>query len=208
VLQPSEHVVLEIGVQPGGGLHAADPPPPAEPPVFIVPPVAWSPPVPGDPPAPGEPPVPTAPPPVPAVLNVSPPQAQSSAARPRDHPRKPFMRMPPVRLCHRGRRETTALVAGLATGLLYPAKGLTMADEDVKAELERLRAENARLKEQQQQRAYHMKVSEKGALSLYGLGRFPVTLYKEQWLRVLDMTNEIRTFIRENGSKLKTKGSS
>lgn len=51
-----------------------------------------------------------------------------------------------------------------------------------------------------------MKVSEKGGLSVYGLGRFPVTLYKEQWAKLLDMADEIRTFIKENESKLKTKG--
>ena len=50
-----------------------------------------------------------------------------------------------------------------------------------------------------------MKVSEKGAVSVYGMGRFPVTLYKEQWLKLLDMSDEIRAFIVENESRLKTK---
>ena len=50
------------------------------------------------------------------------------------------------------------------------------------------------------------KVGEKGGVSVYGLGRFPVTLYKEQWTRLLDMAVEIRDFIRENESKLKSKG--
>jgi hypothetical protein len=49
------------------------------------------------------------------------------------------------------------------------------------------------------------KVSEKGALSFYGLGRAPVTLYKEQWIRLLAMADEIPNFIRENDSALKTK---
>jgi hypothetical protein len=40
---------------------------------------------------------------------------------------------------------------------------------------------------------------------VYGLGRFPVTLYKEQWTRLLDMADDIRAFIRENDSKLKAK---
>ena len=75
----------------------------------------------------------------------------------------------------------------------------------MKAELERLRAENERLK-QRSSRAISLKVSEKGAVSLYGLGRFPVTLYKEQWTKVLDMADDIRAFIKENDSKLKTKG--
>ncbi len=80
-----------------------------------------------------------------------------------------------------------------------------MADEDLKAELERLKAENERLK-QRSSRAISLKVSEKGAVSLYGLGRFPVTLYKEQWTKVLDMADDIRSFIKENESKLKAKG--
>lgn len=80
-----------------------------------------------------------------------------------------------------------------------------MADDDVTAELERLRAENARLK-QQRATSGSLRVSQKGALSLYGLGRFPVTLYKEQWLRLLGMADEIRGFIQEHEDELKTKG--
>lgn len=80
-----------------------------------------------------------------------------------------------------------------------------MSDEEMKAELERLRAENEKLK-QGKTRTVSLKVSEKGGLSVYGLGRFPVTLYKEQWSKLLDMADEIRAFIRENESKLKTKG--
>jgi hypothetical protein len=79
-----------------------------------------------------------------------------------------------------------------------------MSDEDVKAELERLRAENAALKSRPA-RAVSLKVSEKGGLSVYGLGRFPVTLYKEQWTKLLDMADDIRTFLKENDAKLKTK---
>jgi hypothetical protein len=78
--------------------------------------------------------------------------------------------------------------------------------DDVQAELERLRAENAALKEQKS-RAISLKVSQKGAVSLYGLGRFPVTLYKEQWESVLDMADEIRRFIAEHDAELKKKGS-
>jgi hypothetical protein len=80
-----------------------------------------------------------------------------------------------------------------------------MSDDDLKAELERLQAENERLKKGGQ-RAVSLKVSEKGGLSVYGLGRFPVTLYKEQWAKLLDMAEEIRAFIKDNDSKLKTKG--
>jgi len=50
-----------------------------------------------------------------------------------------------------------------------------------------------------------LKVSEKGALSIYGMGRFPVTLYKEQWLRLLDMSEDIRAFIVANEGELKKK---
>ncbi len=79
-----------------------------------------------------------------------------------------------------------------------------MSDEDMKAEIERLREENERLKNRQT-RGVSLKVSEKGGVSVYGLGRFPVTLYKEQWARLLDMADDIRTFIRENDGKLKAK---
>jgi hypothetical protein len=79
-----------------------------------------------------------------------------------------------------------------------------MADEDMKIELERLRAENESLKKTSS-KGLSLRVSEKGALSVYGLGRFPVTLYKEQWLRLLDMTEELRTFIKQNDAQLKSK---
>jgi len=77
-------------------------------------------------------------------------------------------------------------------------------DDDVRAELARLKAENEQLKARQG-RAANLKVSEKGALSVYGLGRFPVTLYKEQWTRLLDMADDIRAFLKENDSRLKSK---
>ena len=80
-----------------------------------------------------------------------------------------------------------------------------MSDEDLRAELERLRAENQALK-QTSAKGISLKVSEKGGLSVYGLGRFPITLYKEQWSRLLDMSDEIRAFIKANDAQLKTKG--
>jgi hypothetical protein len=80
-----------------------------------------------------------------------------------------------------------------------------MADEDLMSELERLRAENEALKKSST-KGLSLRVSEKGALSVYGLGRFPVTLYKEQWLRILDMAEEIRAFISQNEAQLKSKG--
>ena len=79
-----------------------------------------------------------------------------------------------------------------------------MAEQDLKAELERLKAENEALKQKKTRTAF-LKVSEKGAVSVYGLGRFPVTLYKEQWLRLLAMGEEIKAFIEANDERLKTK---
>jgi hypothetical protein len=79
-----------------------------------------------------------------------------------------------------------------------------MPDDDVTAELERLRAENAQLK-RTASRDMSLKVSEKGGVSAYGLGRFPVTLYQEQWTKLLDMADDIRAFIRSNEASLKTK---
>jgi hypothetical protein len=79
-----------------------------------------------------------------------------------------------------------------------------MSEEDLRAELERLRAENDQLKNKSV-RGLSLKVSEKGGLSLYGVGRFPVTLYKEQWRKILAMAPEIEDFIVKNDTLLKTK---
>jgi hypothetical protein len=79
-----------------------------------------------------------------------------------------------------------------------------MADEDLKAELERLRQENDALKKGAT-RAVSIKVSEKGGVSVYGMGRFPITLYQEQWLKLLDMSDELRAFIAAHKSELKVK---
>lgn len=76
--------------------------------------------------------------------------------------------------------------------------------EDLKAEIERLKAENESLKKPNRG-TLSMKVSEKGALSIYGMGRFPVTLYKEQWLKLLGIADDINKFIKENDERLKTK---
>jgi hypothetical protein len=79
-----------------------------------------------------------------------------------------------------------------------------MSDMDMHAELKRLRPENVQLKNKDKG-GLTLKVSEKGAVSLYGMGRFPVTLYKEQWLRVLASASELEAFIRDNDSRLKSK---
>jgi hypothetical protein len=83
-----------------------------------------------------------------------------------------------------------------------------MADETAEEKLARLEAENRALREQMEQRKpgqLRLKVSEKGALSVYGLGRFPVTLYKEQWRRLLDYADEVRAFLKDNDHLLKGK---
>ena len=79
-----------------------------------------------------------------------------------------------------------------------------MADDALKDEVERLKAENAALKARAT-RGVSIKVSEKGGVSVYGLGRFPVTLYKEQWAKLLDMASDIRAFLTEHDAELKTK---
>ena len=82
-----------------------------------------------------------------------------------------------------------------------------MAEESVEEKLARLEAENQALKKQVDRKPgeLRLKVSEKGGLSIYGLGRFPVTLYKEQWNRLLDHADEIREFLKSNDQQLKAK---
>ena len=79
------------------------------------------------------------------------------------------------------------------------------SEEELQAEIERLRAENETLKKPAVRGQMSLKVSEKGALSVYGLGRFPVTLYREQWEKLLGMSEEIRRFIHDNDAGLKKK---
>jgi hypothetical protein len=78
------------------------------------------------------------------------------------------------------------------------------SEEELKAEIERLRAENESLKKPARGQI-SLKVSEKGGLSVYGLGRFPVTLYREQWEKLLGLADDIRSFIRDNDAALKKK---
>ena len=81
-------------------------------------------------------------------------------------------------------------------------------EETPEEKLTRLEAENRALKAQVEERKpgqLRLKVSEKGGLSVYGLGRFPVTLYKEQWMRLLDQADEIRSFLKDNDGQLKAK---
>jgi hypothetical protein len=80
----------------------------------------------------------------------------------------------------------------------------TVADDEMRAELERLKRENEALKKGAT-RGVSMKVSEKGGLSVYGLGRFPITLYKEQWSKLLDMSDDIREFLKTHDAQLKSK---
>jgi len=79
-------------------------------------------------------------------------------------------------------------------------------ENNVQAELERLRAENAKLKTAKSTtKDISFKVSQKGAVSVYGLGRFPVTLYKGQWDRLLAKTEDLKVFIKDNESDLTVK---
>jgi hypothetical protein len=83
-----------------------------------------------------------------------------------------------------------------------------MAEETAEEKLSRLEAENKALKEQIDQRKpgeLRLKISEKGGLSVYGLGRFPVTLYKEQWTRLLNQAEEIKAFLKKHDQDLKAK---
>jgi hypothetical protein len=79
-----------------------------------------------------------------------------------------------------------------------------MSDDELRSELERLRQENESLKKRAASRV-SLKVSEKGGVSVYGLGRFPITLYREQWTKLLEMAEEIRAFMVTHASELKTK---
>ena len=79
-----------------------------------------------------------------------------------------------------------------------------MSDDELRAELERLRKENESLKKGAA-KGVSLKVSEKGGVSVYGLGRFPVTLYKEQWAKLLELSDQIKAFIAENEPRLKSK---
>jgi hypothetical protein len=81
-----------------------------------------------------------------------------------------------------------------------------MSDNASQEEIERLRAENTKLKQQAVKAGtLSFRVSEKGAVSVYGLGRFPVTLYQEQWDKLLGQIDELRRFIETNRGSLKKK---
>ncbi|HLN87343.1 MAG TPA: hypothetical protein VK200_12795 [Candidatus Limnocylindrales bacterium] len=82
-----------------------------------------------------------------------------------------------------------------------------MTEETMEQRLARLEAENKALKDQVERKPgqLRLKISEKGGLSVYGLGRFPVTLYKEQWSRLLDYADEIKNFLKDNDQQLKAK---
>lgn len=84
--------------------------------------------------------------------------------------------------------------------------------DDLQAELDRLRQENSKLKTKTEKtegpvdkKAIRFKVGEKGGMSMYGLGRFPVTLYKGQWLTLLSHADDIRKFLEDNAASLKVK---
>jgi hypothetical protein len=99
-------------------------------------------------------------------------------------------------------REAFSVTRGFGCVIVLDQNSMPNETE-LQAEIERLRAENESLKRPRGQTS--LRVSEKGALSVYGLGRFPVTLYREQWEKLLGMTDEIRRFIQENDQQLKKK---
>jgi hypothetical protein len=106
-------------------------------------------------------------------------------------------------------RDDVHHIAGGGTSCAAPNENVvlkieTMTEEELKAEVERLRAENEALKAPTRGQL-SLKVSEKGAVSVYGLGRFPVTLYKEQWAKLLGMADQIKEFITKNDHLLKKK---
>src|SRR5215468_5534937 len=86
-------------------------------------------------------------------------------------------------------------------GITVTRSRRTMSNENLKAELAQLRKENAALRKEFAS-GIRLKVSEKGAISVYGLRRSPVTLYKEQWLKLLDRSSDIRAFIAANKAQL------
>lgn len=79
-----------------------------------------------------------------------------------------------------------------------------MTEEELRLEIERLKAENEALKAPARGQV-SLRVSEKGGVSVYGLGRFPVTLYKEQWEKLLATSDQIKKFIELNDNLLKKK---
>jgi hypothetical protein len=74
-------------------------------------------------------------------------------------------------------------------------------DKDLLAQIEALKAENQRLREARNAKL-SFKVSEKGAVSVYGMGRFPVTLYSGQWQRLIEIIPSLQKFMAENAGKL------
>ena len=111
---------------------------------------------------------------------------------------------PPIPLLPEESRPDLSVMECISKIYGCMAVAFAMSDEELKSELERLRNENAALKKGAST-GVRMKVSEKGAVSIYGMGRFPVTLYKEQWLKLLDMSADIRAFIAANEAQLKAK---
>lgn len=80
-----------------------------------------------------------------------------------------------------------------------------MSVETIEQKIARLEAENASLRSKSTQKGSHFKITPKGGMSVYGLGRFPVTLYKSQWVKLLSMCADIQAFIDANQDKLTDK---
>lgn len=117
-----------------------------------------------------------------------------------------------LRECCRRQWRRVCCEVGLCTArlirrerVLIGGENNDMSTDTMQAELDRLRAENEALKSGNRGKELSFKVSPKGAVSVYGMGRFPVTLYKEQWLRLLDKSGELLAFIAANDAQLKSK---
>jgi len=81
---------------------------------------------------------------------------------------------------------------------------MSESEDDLKRQIEELKSE-LEAEKSKSSKSISLKVSQKGAVSLYGIRRFPVTFYREEWSRILDMEGEIRRFIEEHSSELKAK---
>ena len=102
--------------------------------------------------------------------------------------------------------DTQVAVIAAANVPVQKTNGAVNPMADIMAELTRLKAENESLRTAKASSGtLSLKVSEKGAVSVYGMGRFPVTLYREQWEKLLAQAPKIRDFINANAAGLSTK---
>jgi len=97
--------------------------------------------------------------------------------------------------------RTTALIRMLAEDFISEKIMAEPTYEELKARLAELEKQGANKRSGN----LEFRVSDKGAVSVYGMGRFPTTLYYEQWIRLLERADDLKNFLEENKSKLKLK---